>query len=73
LLLCCGLVARASASDEAGASKKKRKAHRSVAAHPAGGPSTNGYRELLVDKMPFGSTAWWDQMLREGRLGHERP
>jgi len=32
-----------------------------------------GYREQLVDKLPFGSAAWWEQMRREGRLGGETP
>jgi hypothetical protein len=36
-------------------------------------PRGNGYREQLADKLPFGSSAWWDQMKREGRLGGETP
>jgi hypothetical protein len=36
-------------------------------------PRGNGYREMLADKLPFGSQAWWDQMAREGRLGTEHP
>jgi hypothetical protein len=36
-------------------------------------PRGNGYREQLADKLPFGSSAWWDQMRREGRLGGETP
>ena len=33
----------------------------------------NGYQEQLADKLRFGSSAWWDQMRREGRLGGETP
>jgi hypothetical protein len=33
----------------------------------------NGYQEQLADKMRFGSSAWWEQMRREGRLGGETP
>ncbi len=33
----------------------------------------NGYVQHNADKMPFGSSAWWDQMRREGRLGGETP
>jgi hypothetical protein len=36
-------------------------------------PRGNGYREQLADKLPMGSTAWWEQMRREGRLGGESP
>ena len=36
-------------------------------------PRGNGYRELLADKLPYGSQAWWDQMAREGRLGTDHP
>jgi len=73
LLLSGALVARAGASEEAGSSDKKRKAHRTAVAHPAASPRPGGYRELLADKMPIGSTAWWEQMRREGRLGGETP
>jgi hypothetical protein len=33
----------------------------------------NGYQEQLADKLRFGSSAWWEQMRREGRLGGETP
>jgi hypothetical protein len=36
-------------------------------------PRGNGYQEQLADKMRFGSSAWWEQMKREGRLGGETP
>jgi hypothetical protein len=73
LLLSCALVAQAGASDEAGSSDKKRKAQRAAVPHAAASPRPDGYRELLADKMPIGSTAWWEQMRREGRLGGETP
>jgi hypothetical protein len=60
---------------EAGATDKKRKAHKQVSATPAAvsQPPPARYRELLADKMPVGSTDWWEQMRREGRLGGETP
>src|SRR5262245_31948440 len=36
-------------------------------------PRGDGYKERLADKLPFGSSAWWEQMKREGRLGGETP
>jgi hypothetical protein len=47
---------------------KKEPAPR-AAAQPRG----DGYRERLVDKLPYGSQAWWDQMSLEGRLGTDSP
>ena len=60
---------------EAGASDKKRKAQKDASAPPvaASQPRPDRYRELLADKMPVGSTDWWEQMRREGRLGGETP
>lgn len=34
---------------------------------------SDGYVEMRADRMRFGSNAWWDQMMREGRLGGETP
>jgi hypothetical protein len=69
LLTLCGLAA------EAGATDKKRKAqrHGASAPMPTASPRPDRYRELLADKMPVGSSAWWEQMRREGRLGGETP
>jgi hypothetical protein len=36
-----------------------------------GRSSNSDYYEHLADKLPFGSQRWWDQMLREGRLGRD--
>ena len=36
-------------------------------------PRGNGYQEQLADRLRFGSSAWWEQMKREGRLGGETP
>ena len=30
------------------------------------------YYEHFADKLPFGSPAWWDQMVRESRGGNRR-
>jgi hypothetical protein len=69
LVTLLGLVA------EVGASDKTKKAQRHGASRPvpAGTPRPDRYRELLADKMPVGSSAWWEQMRREGRLGGETP
>ena len=74
-LLSGAVVAQAAASEEASASAKKHKAHKPAAHSPrhASASSPDGYRELLADKMPIGSTQWWEQMRREGRLGGETP
>jgi len=61
---------------ETGASDKKRKAQKHAASAPsptASGPRPERYHELLADKMPVGSSQWWEQMRREGRLGGETP
>ena len=29
----------------------------------------DGYVERYADKLPFGSSIWWEQMLRENRAG----
>jgi hypothetical protein len=60
---------------EAGAADKAKKAHKHAASRPvpAGTPRPDRYHELLADKMPVGTSAWWEQMRREGRLGGETP
>jgi len=61
---------------EAGASDKKRKTQKHAASAPApaaSAPRPERYHELLADKMPVGSSQWWEQMRREGRLGGETP
>jgi hypothetical protein len=51
---------------------KKAAPQYSSEGQPAAQPR-NGYQEQLADKMRFGSSAWWEQMKREGRLGGETP
>jgi hypothetical protein len=69
LLIPFGLIA------EAGAADKAKRAQKQAASRPAPAatPGPDRYRELLADKMPVGSNAWWEQMRREGRLGGETP
>jgi hypothetical protein len=31
-------------------------------------PGDHGWQPHDASKLPFGSTSWWDQMLREGRI-----
>jgi hypothetical protein len=52
---------------------KKASPRYSTEGQYAARPRGNGYQEQLANKLPFGSTAWWDQMRREGRLGGETP
>ena len=33
----------------------------------------DAYVDRDVNRLPFGSAIWWDQMRREGRLGGEVP
>ena len=69
-LVCAALVGTAASADAASARKHKRPAAREAALkRPAPQPPPPGrYQELLVEKTPFGTSAWWDQMLRENRL-----
>ena len=63
------IITGAGASDD-----KKHKAQKHAASAPAAtAPRPERYRELLADKMRVGSTEWWEQMRREGRLGGETP
>jgi hypothetical protein len=39
----------------------------------AGSRRGNGYVQHDAEKLPFGSSNWWEQMRREGRLGGETP
>ena len=68
-LVCAALLAAAAPADAAPRkhptkAKREAPAKRPAATVPRPGP----YRELLVEKTPFGTSAWWDQMLRENRL-----
>jgi hypothetical protein len=54
--------------------EKTQKRHvKKERAQEAREPRENGYREMLADKIPMGTGAWWEQMRREGRLGGETP
>jgi hypothetical protein len=66
LLLVAGAVSPAEAK------KQPRHAKTDARRAPAE-PPANGYREQLADKIPMGTSAWWEQMRREGRLGGETP
>ena len=69
VVMSVAVIAEAGASDD-----KKRKAQKHAASGPAATPPrAEPYRELLADKMRIGSTEWWEQMRREGRLGGETP
>jgi|RhiMetdeSRZDD1v2_1073273.scaffolds.fasta_scaffold2931713_2 hypothetical protein len=59
---------------EAGAEPYKKK-HKRYAKKPvqdysaARSYSPDAYVERDVNRLPFGSAIWWEQMQREGRLG----
>ena len=69
LCLLVGLAVAAGAS----AGESKRKASKATSSRHVAAPRPDGYRELLADKMRVGSSEWWEQMRREGRLGGETP
>jgi hypothetical protein len=48
--------------------KKERPRESSTQPRPG-----SDYKEQIADKLPFGSSAWWEQMQREGRLGGDTP
>jgi hypothetical protein len=52
--------------------KPPEAAHHATAARSYA-PRPDAYVERDVNKLPFGSATWWDQMQREGRLGGEMP
>jgi hypothetical protein len=47
--------------------KKPAKKHKQYAARTAR-PAPDQWYERDVNKLPFGSSLWWEQMLRENRL-----
>jgi hypothetical protein len=67
------LVASAPLMASAEPQPKHARSTKKVSPPTESAPRSDGYREQLADKLPFGSQAWWDQMSREGRLGGERP
>jgi hypothetical protein len=75
LALAACLIAGPALSADAKSPAKKLK---SAAAHqgpqrtgerrPNADPSPNPWYALDANKLPFGSSLWWEQMLRENRL-----
>ena len=78
-LVACALVAglAAAASAQAQSEKQKRYAKQTPRSQVEGKanvrPQNDANTEYRVDNMRFGSSAWWEQMRREGRLGGETP
>jgi hypothetical protein len=69
------------AADAAPRGKRHAKAH-AAKKHarrneaPVSGASASdatSYYEMDANKLPFGSSRWWEQMMREGRLGGGYP
>ncbi len=68
------LVASAAAPAGAQTQPKTPKPHaKKERPQETAAPRRSEYREQLADKLPIGSSAWWEQMRREGRLGGETP
>ena len=74
LALVAGLPDDAGAQEQSGKQKTHaKKRHRNPEANPAGQQRGSDYIEYRAEKMPFGSSEWWAQMMREQRLGGETP
>lgn len=69
LSLVAGLSGEGSAQSNA---KKLHKHAQAQVRQPSAAPTAgkpDGYVERDANKLPFGSSLWWDQMLRENRAG----
>lgn len=67
------LLAAMAAPADASKSTRKQKRHTSGHTKQVKAPKTevntqSDYIERDVNKLPFGTSVWWDQMLRENRL-----
>ena len=60
-----GLLAFSTFAAEAEAAPRRKKPYQPSHSVKHGGD----YIERLADKLPFGSTVWWEQMMRERRGG----
>jgi hypothetical protein len=49
--------------------KKRYKKYRSYRHYRGGSDYGSGYYQHWADKLPIGSSRWWEQMDREGRGG----
>jgi hypothetical protein len=67
-LLGLGLVAALSHPADAGRKRKYRHAEPQHRSQP-GRQVRPDYYEHIADKLPFGSSVWWEQMVRERRGG----
>jgi hypothetical protein len=66
------LLAGLAGPADAGARPKKQRHHavnsgQSYKYQPV--PPGSDYQERIADKLPFGSSIWWEQMVRERRGG----
>ena len=56
-------------SDAGGAPRKQRHKVDRGNVHHSVQPQSGDYYERIADKLPFGSSIWWEQMMRERRGG----
>jgi hypothetical protein len=64
-------VATALAAPMAAEARTKKK-KRYYAAERYSGPRDESQQEYIADKLPIGTSRWWQQMDREGRGGQSR-
>jgi hypothetical protein len=81
LALACALVGCFALQGDAAAAQKKKahaKHHRLAKVYTPRAEAErkfdpDAYHEFDANKLPFGSSAWWQQMTREGRAGGGNP
>ena len=73
VVLLVGVAVPANAQSSAPGYSKEKKKHRAYrrAQEPRASLASEGpYYEHLADKLPIGSSRWFEQMEREGRFGN---
>jgi hypothetical protein len=63
------LLAGLAVPADAGSPPRKQRYKAYPAYKPPPTQPTSDYYERLADKLPFGSSIWWEQMMRERRGG----
>ena len=75
-LVALAIAAAVAAPMAAEARTKKKKKHYArphAAAQSTRSNNASDYQEAIADKLPFGTSKWWQQMDAEGRGGQGRP
>jgi hypothetical protein len=71
LIVLIALVSVAAGAADAGAKVHRKKLHQEAKQPRLAAPSNraNDYVVHDAERLPYGSSVWWQQMLREGRAG----